>query len=159
PNASNLPLRIFQGDEDPIVAVQSVRDFQRQMEDAGATARYFEYPGVRHDVWNVAYKNGAIFDWFSRIKRNRYPDRVHFTADSYRYNSAYWVRIDGITPGTPATIDARRMPTGEIAVAAKNVDGFTLTPQRGAATVTIDGATLRMKPGVPLSFTHASGQW
>ncbi len=156
-NATNLPICLFQGEEDPIIAAQSSRDWQRRLEDAGANTRYFEYPGVRHDVWNVAYKNGAVFDWFAQIRRNRYPDRVKFVADAYAYNSAYWVRIDGLTPGTPASIDARR--DSAITVTTKNVDGFTLTPEHPPASVIIDGATLHLKPGAPLSFNRVAGQW
>ena len=141
------------------MAAQLSRDWQRRFEDAGVTARYFEFPGVRHDIWNVAYKNGAIFDWFAGLRRNRYPERVRFVADSYRYSSAYWVRIDGLTPGMPASIDARRSAAAEIVVATKNVDGFTLTPDRPAVSVTIDGATLPIKAGTSLSFMKAAGQW
>ncbi len=158
-NAYNLPVCLFQGQEDPVVAVQSSRDWQRRFEDAGVSVRYFEYPGVRHDVWNVAYKNGSVFDWFAQMRKNRFPERVRFVADSYRYNSAYWARVDGLTPGTPASLDARRASPSEITVTTKNVDGFTLTPERPPATVVIDGATLRLKPGAALSFTHATGQW
>ena len=95
----DLPVRLFQGQEDPIIAAQSTRDLHRKFEDAGVAARYFEFPGVRHDIWNAAYRNGAIFDWFAQEKRNRYPERVSFVADSYRYCSAYWVRIDGLRSG------------------------------------------------------------
>lgn len=157
-NAFNLPVRLFQGEEDPVVAAQTSRDWQRRFEDAGVPVRYFEYPGVRHDIWNVAYKNGALFDWFAQLKRNLYPEHVRFVAESYRYNSAYWLRIDGLTPGTPALVDAQQSAAG-ITVATKNVDGFTVTPKRSATTISIDGGALRIKPGAPLSFTRVNGQW
>lgn len=158
-NAFNLPVRLFQGQEDPIIAAQSTRDLHRKFEDAGVAARYFEFPGVRHDIWNAAYRNGAIFDWFAQEKRNRYPERVRFVADSYRYCSAYWVRIDGLNPGLPASIDARKTSASQITVVTKNVTGFTLTPERSPASVVIDGALLRIKPGALLSFTFGNGQW
>lgn len=158
-NASSLPVRLFQGQEDPIIAAQSTRDLHRKFEDEGVAARYFEFPGVRHDIWNAAYKNGAIFDWFVQEKRNRYPERVKFVADSYRYSSAYWVRIDGLNPGLPASIDARKTGASQITVVTKNVTGFTLTPERLPASVVIDGAPLRIKPGALLSFTFGNGQW
>jgi pimeloyl-ACP methyl ester carboxylesterase len=158
-NAFNLPVRLFQGLEDPIVSAESSRDLHRRFQDAGVAARYFEFPGVRHDIWNAAYKNGSIFDWFGREKRNRYPERVRFVTESYRYCSAYWVRIDGLRPGTQASIDARWNGASQIAVVAKNVDGFTLTPERLPASVSIDGAVLRIGAGGPLSFTFANGRW
>lgn len=149
-NAFDLPVRLFQGQEDPIIAAQSTRDLHRRFQDAGVAARYFEFPGVRHDIWNAAYKNGSIFDWFAQEKRNRYPERVRFVADSYGYCSAYWVRIDGLRSGTLASIEARWNGTSQIAVATKNVDGFTLTPERAPASVTIDGAALHIKPPAAL---------
>jgi poly(3-hydroxybutyrate) depolymerase len=157
-NAFNVPVCLFQGEEDPIVAVQSTREWQRRLEDEGVPARYFEYPGVRHDVWNVAYKNGSVIDWFAQLRRNRYPDHVRFVADSYEYNSAYWVHIDGLTPGKPALIDAHRGPA-EISVSTKEVTGFTLSPERPPATVVIDGTPFHLRPGVPLSFSKVAGQW
>jgi fermentation-respiration switch protein FrsA (DUF1100 family) len=158
-NAFDVPIRIFQGDADPVVPVKSSRDWQRRIEDAGAPVRYFEFPGVRHDVWSAAYRNASIFDWFTETKRNRYPERVRFRALSYENSSAFWVRIDGLTPGLPATIDARRTGPGEITVVTKDVDGFTLTPNPPAASVTIDGVKLRVKSGAEISFERATGVW
>lgn len=157
-NALDLPMRLFQGADDPIVAAQGTRDWQRRFEDAGIKVRYFEYPGVRHDVWNSAYKEGAVFDWFAGLKRERYPERVRFVTSSYQYPSAYWVRIDGLTPGTPASIDARR-EGAEIAVTTANVEAFTLTPASAPGVVNVDGQSIRLRAGAPLSFVRAGGQW
>jgi len=158
-NAFDLPVRLFQGEQDPIIPVQFTRDWHRRFDDAGVAAHYFEFPAVRHDIWNTAYKNGAIFDWFATLKRNTAPERVKFATDAYRYASAYWVRIDRLMPGTVATVDARRATATEIRVTTKNLGGFTLTPDRPASLVNIDGAAIRVKPGAALSFQKVSGQW
>ena len=158
PNALNLPMRIFHGDQDPIVSVESSRAWHRRFLDLDVRADYIEYPGVRHNAWDFAYRDHALFDWFGTIRRNRFPDLVRFTTRSYRYNTAYWVRIDGLTPGMTAAIDARRSATG-IQVTASNVDGFTLTLDRPVSQVTIDGAVLRIRPAASVSFTHSSGRW
>ena len=65
PNALDLPIRLFHGDQDPIVPVESSRAWQRRLLDAGVAADYVEYPGVRHNAWDLAYRNGAIFDWLA----------------------------------------------------------------------------------------------
>jgi hypothetical protein len=44
-------------------------------------------------------------------------------------------------------------------VETRNVDGFTLTLDRAAASVAINGAAVHVTPAATLSFTHASGQW
>ena len=163
PNALNLPIRLFHGDQDPAVSVESSRAWQRRLLNLGAPADYIEYPGVRHNAWDFAYKGGAIFDWFAKFRRGAfgapYPERVRFVTRSYRYNSAYWVRIDGLTPGVPASIDATWTSQTDLRIETQNLDGFTLALNRPAAVVTIDGAVLRMKAAAQLSFTRSSGHW
>jgi len=188
-NAVNLPLRLFQGDLDPIVAVEKTRAWQRRFLDLGVAADYFEYPGVRHNVWDFACRNGALFDWLAPLRRNGSPERVHLATQSYRYRAAYWLSIDGLTPGTPAAIDAVWTAKNALKVETANVDGFTIRPgsapgasppaavarvaARGARrggipatvppaallTVTIDGTALRVRPAAALSFSKASGEW
>jgi pimeloyl-ACP methyl ester carboxylesterase len=162
-NALNLPVRIFAGDQDPIAPVAIARGWQRRFLDLGISADYLEYPGVEHNSWVLAYRHGAIFEWFAQFRRMHAPERVRFRTDSYSHRAAWWVRIDGLTPATPATVDARRSGS-EISVAAANVDGFTLTlgqPARPAAPlrILIDGETLRARPAESLSFTKAAGHW
>ena len=157
-NALNLPIRIYAGDQDPIVPAALTRGWQRRLADAGVPVEYLEFPGVRHNVWVLAYREGAVFDWFAPLRRQREPERVRLTAGAYAYASAYWVRIDGLTPGTPATVDATRKGA-EITVETTNVDGFTLSPERKPATVIVDGVALRVRPGAALSFQKIAGQW
>jgi len=157
-NALNLPVRLFHGEQDPLAPAESSRQWQRRLLDAGAPAEYFEYPLVRHNAWDYAYRGGAIFDWFYGKRRQRFPDHVHFTTDSYKYRSAYWVRIDGLTPGTAAWIDARQT-AGEARVETRNVDGFTIAPDHAVTAVTIDGTTLRLPKAASLSFRKVDGRW
>jgi hypothetical protein len=118
---------------------------------------------VRHNAWDFAYKGGAIFDWFAKFRRGAlgapYPEHVRFVTRSYRYNSAYWVRIDGLTPGVPASIDAVWTSKTDLKIETQNLDGFTLALNRPAALVSIDGIALRVKPAAQLSFTRSSGRW
>ena len=158
PNALDLPIRLFHGDQDPIVPVESSRAWQRRLLDAGVAADYVEYPGVRHNAWDIAYRNGAIFDWLAKFRRRRFPERVRFVTESYRYRSAYWVRIDGLTPGERAAIDARHSGA-KVDVTTQGIDGFTLSLDQPVSLLTIDGAALRVKPAAEVSFTRASGRW
>jgi predicted esterase len=157
-NAANLPIRIHHGDQDPVAPVANSRDWHRRLVDAGVPAEYLEYPGVRHNAWDLAYRGSAHFEWFAKFRRNAAPERVRLAARSYRDASAYWLRIDGLTPGVLAAVDARRLPNGEVAVTTQGIDGFTLTLDRLPA-IAIDGATLRIRPGTPLCFTRTAGKW
>jgi predicted esterase len=159
-NLLNLPVRIYHGEQDTIVPSSSSRAWQRRLLDAGVPVSYMEYPATRHNVWDVAYGRDGVLDWLAAQRRNLWPDRVRFMARSYRYSSQYWVRIDGLTPGVPAQIDARRAPTGDIRVTTQNLEGFTLTPQAALpAHVTIDGVAIPLKRGGALSFTRSAAGW
>jgi hypothetical protein len=159
PNLANLPVRFYHGEQDAIVPVESSRAWQRRLLNLDIPASYIEYPSLRHNVWDLAYKPGALFDWLAPLRRNRYPDRVRFVTRSYRNASAYWVRIDGLTPGALAEVDARREGS-QIVVQTKNVDGFTLNLNPAAnLSVVIDGAAQRIRPAATLSFTKTSAGW
>jgi hypothetical protein len=85
---------------------------------------------------------------------------VQFVARSYQYSSAYWVRIDGLTPGVPAQIDARRLANGDVAVTTRNLWGFTLTAEGSEpAQVIIDGTAVRVKRGTALAFSKLATGW
>ncbi len=159
PNAWNLPIRLFHGDQDPVAPVSSSRQWQRRLLDLGVSADYIEYPLVRHNAWDYAYRNGAIFDWFAGLHRNRFPQRVRFVTQSYGYDSAYWVRMDGLTPGVAASIDARQVSPNAVHVETQNLDGFTISPDHPVESVTIDGVAIRLKPAASLSFHKQSGKW
>jgi poly(3-hydroxybutyrate) depolymerase len=157
-NALNLPVRLSHGEQDPVTPVASSRLWQRRLLDVGVAADYLEYPAVRHNAWDFAYKDGAVFQWFGQFRRNLYPQRVRFVTESYRYAAAYWVRVDALTPGVEAFIDARQSGAGEVQVETRNLDGFTLSPDRLVTTVMIDGALIPIKPG-SLSFRKQAGRW
>jgi hypothetical protein len=162
PNALNLPVHLFQGSGDPIVPAAVSRRWQHDLLEGGSPVEYSEYPNLRHNAWDAAYRDAAIFDWFGRFKRNRFPDRVHFVTDCYRYSSAYWVQIDGLTPGTPASIDAAFKGAGQLAITTANLDGFTLNliehpKYTRQLSITIDGVKVTGRQA--LSFKKGPSGW
>jgi hypothetical protein len=159
-NLLNVPVRLYHGELDTIVPVSSSRLWQRRLLDAGVPAGYSEYPLVRHNVWDLAYSRGGALQWLAGLRRDRSPERVRFATRSYQYSSEYWVRIDGLSPGTLASIDARRSAIGDIQVTTRNLEGFTIAADaRWPAQVTIDGVAVRTKRSAPLSFSKSSTGW
>lgn len=165
-NALNIPVHLHQGAEDSVVRPEGVRAWADTLDVLGTNVTYTEYPGVGHNSWENAYQNGQIFDWFDRFERNPHPERVRFSTHRYKYDEAYWVRIDALTPGTRAEIDARFTAVNKLTVATHALDGFTLHladhPQveRGQpVTVRIDGETLQVQPADSLSFSRREGPW
>jgi len=159
PNALNLPIRVFQGELDPVVPAESSRLWQRRFLDLGVAAEYIEYPTGRHNAWDYAYRRGALFDWFAQFRRNRYPERVRFVTAAYEYPSAYWVRVDALTPGVPASIDSRQSGHTGVNVTTANLSGFTLSLDHPLTSVTIDGAPHSITPSAAVSFQKQSGKW
>jgi poly(3-hydroxybutyrate) depolymerase len=164
-NALNLPVRIYQGELDPIVPAKETRQFQQRLEGAGVKSEYVEYKGLRHNAWDVAYKDAAALDWMATHRRVGYPDRVRFSATSYKHGWAYWVRFDVFTPGELASIDARFAAKGRLAIETKALDGFTLNIKRhpmagGPLVVTVDGVEMKTRSSDSLHFARAAkGGW
>ena len=155
-NALNLPVRLYHGEQDPLIPATVARQWQKRFLDLGVTVDYVEFPGVRHNAWDFAYRGRAIFERFAGIRRNRNPDHVRFSTRSYRYSKAYWLKIDSLTPGALASVDAVRNGS-DVKIVTQNVDGFTVAGP--AKTVTVDGVAVRLRPGAPLSFTYSGGRW
>jgi len=165
-NALNLPVHFFQGGADPVVKPDGVREWVKRLEGLGTKVEYTEYPGVSHNSWENAYKDGAIFVWFARFRRNRFPDRVRYSTSRYEYNSAYWVRIDQFTPGTLAGIDAKftgpnrlEITTSELGAVTLNLAGHPQFKASRPVDIAIDGTNLRAKVTGLLSLCRRDGTW
>jgi enterochelin esterase-like enzyme len=165
-NALNLPAHFFHGDVDQAVPVTVSRDWTKKLKELGSHVEYIEYPGVNHDSWVNAYKDEFIFDWFSKFKRNPLPDRVRFSTTQYKYNKAYWVTFDKLTPGTLANIDAKFTAPNQLEIATTALDAFTLQLKGHAqlksgqpVQVTINGKKIKTAGGETLSFTQQDGKW
>jgi len=161
PNALNLPVHLFHGDQDQAVPVAVSRKWQKLLLGLNTNVEYIEYPDVRHNSWDYAYKDGAIFDWFAKFRRTPFPDRVRLVSRAYKYSSAYWVQLDGLTPGVLASIDVRFTAPNKIEVTTAQLDGFTLNldghPKFSKARpleISVDGVPHKLKPQAALSFSR-----
>jgi beta-glucosidase len=165
-NALHLPVHVFQGGADPVVAPQGTRQWVERLRAFGATVEYTEFPGVGHDAWVNAYADEQIFTWFDQFRRDPHPDRVRFTSDRYAYNTAYWVRLDGLLPGRPAWIDAAFTADNELAITTGALEGFTLflaghprVTHGRAVVLEIDGTHLEVPAADSVSFSRRDGVW
>jgi pimeloyl-ACP methyl ester carboxylesterase len=163
PNGSNLVFSLFHGIQDPLVPVAVSREWKKTFEAAGIKAELTEYPTVRHNAWDHAYRNTAIFPWFSQFKRNRFPESIHYRTNQNRYTRSYWTEITGMTSGEWATIDATFNAANRVRIKTSGIDGFRLLveghPQyRPAQTLEldIDGTVLKTKA---LSFSKKGSAW
>ena len=73
PAIANVPLWVFQGDEDQSVPVDMVRSMMRQLKKANANLRYTEYLKTDHDVWPKAFAEPDLLPWLTAQKRRDVP--------------------------------------------------------------------------------------
>lgn len=164
PNVCKLPVHLFVGDKDFLY--KTALEWKARLEPAASRFDYAEYPGIGHNSWEYAYKDGFIFDWFSQFKRDPYPTQVKFNSRWFKYNKAYWVKFDNITPGTLATIDAKFTTDNNIEVATSALEAFTLSlaghpmfnPGRKLA-IKVDGKSFSLRGPDSFSFTKLKGMW
>lgn len=167
PNALNIPMHFFHGDQDQAVNVNVSRDWVKKLKELGTNVSYQEYPGVNHDSWVNAYRDGFIFTWFDQFKRNPYPDRVRFSSSRYKYNQAYWVTIEQFTSGTTASIDAHFTAPNELTITTQALEAFTLSLQNHPKFVSGQplhviingGKKQKISPSNSLSMSLAAGKW
>jgi len=163
-NASNLPVHLFIGDKDFLY--KTAQDWKARFQTYTSRFDYIEYPGIGHNSWEQAYKDGFIFEWFSQFKRNLFPEQVKFATRWFKYNKAYWVKLDNFTPGTLTTIDAKFAGNNIVEIQTSNLAALTLNlaghPQFNPAkklTVKIDGKSFNISTGDGVSFMKNKGAW
>jgi pimeloyl-ACP methyl ester carboxylesterase len=163
-NALNLPVHLFTGDKDFLH--QTALEWKAKFEASTPRFDYTEYPGIGHNSWEYAYKDGFIFDWFSQFTRDKYPAEVKFSTKWFKYDKAYWVRFDNLTPGNLAAIDAKFTGQNNIEIASSGLDAFTLRlaghPQFVAVqkvTVKVDGKSFTVKTNDAVSFSKSDNSW
>ena len=163
-NAHNLPVHLFIGDRDFLY--KTATEWKAAFETKAQKLDYVEYPGVGHNSWEWAYKDGFIFDWFSQFRRDMYPTEVEFTTRWFRYSKAYWVTIDDLVPGALAEINAKFNGNNGVEVATSGINAFTLNleghPQFNPSkklSVSVDGRNFIIRSAGAVSFMRSGGVW
>lgn len=163
-NALNLPVHLFVGDRDGLMATAD--QWKAKFEENNVDVEYIIYPGIAHNSWEYAYKDGFIFEWFSQFERNLFPEEVRFTTTAFKYNKAYWVTFDNLTPGVETSIDARftgknnlDITTSNLLAFTLNLEGHSLFDAKSKVSVTLDGLSFSVKSPDAISFSLENGAW
>lgn len=165
-NALNVPVHLHHGVDDNVVPVAVTRRWAELFKQAGVKVEVTEYPGVRHNVWDFAYKDAQLFEWLARHRRQRFPERVVYATRDPRDASAYWVRLDNMEPGATARIDARFTGPNRVEARAENLRGFSLElkghprydPKREFVLV-VNGEERRYAAGGALRVGEPGAAW
>ncbi len=70
PAIAEVPLWVFQGEQDPSVPVTMVRAMMVQLKKAHASVKYTEYRKVEREVWTKAFAEPDLLNWLSAQKRS-----------------------------------------------------------------------------------------
>ncbi len=66
-----VPIWIFHGEMDPVVAVTGSREPAAALKEAGANVRYTEYLGMGHNVWDATYGSKEFAEWLFEQRRGK----------------------------------------------------------------------------------------
>lgn len=70
---SHVPVWCFHGEADPVVDVGYSRTIIKSLEEAGASPKYTEYPGLGHNSWTPTYANPEVYKWLFAQRRRSSP--------------------------------------------------------------------------------------
>ncbi|PIE17032.1 MAG: hypothetical protein CSA66_06935 [Proteobacteria bacterium] len=124
-NGRYLPLRIVHGERDRPERSKVVVDRYRAL----SYRVDFEIPkGRGHHIWDDAYQDGTLVRWLARQRRPSTAGRPVLKTARYRWNKAYWLRLDrfarwGAFGELRGRLDKRRR---RIIVDTDNVSAFTI---------------------------------
>jgi predicted peptidase len=69
---NSLPIWFFHGAADPIVPARCSAELVSALASTGARdVRHTEYPGIRHECWDLAYAEPQLPEWLFAQKRSR----------------------------------------------------------------------------------------
>ncbi|MEO0040807.1 MAG: hypothetical protein RL329_255 [Bacteroidota bacterium] len=125
-NGSNLPMHFFQGAADSVVKADSTKKWIERLKAAGTNIEYAEYAGVQHNSWVNAYQEGFIFDWFAKHRRNRFPDKIHFSSPRLKHGKAWWIQLESIAVGKVGHIEAHFTNLNQLKINTKDLNAVTL---------------------------------
>ena len=158
-NASNQRVFIYHGDADTVVPVSDSRLLVKRFEALGwlgKTVRYVELPGVAHNAWDTAYRDGNVFRLLAGVRRDPFPARVVFKTPSLRYPSAYWLRVDRIDRGGALAEVVGQRDGQTFTVRTDNVSAFSLlldpkfVPAASSVTVQVASAGTASTSAAPI---------
>lgn len=66
-----IPMRVFHGGADPVVAPERSRQMVEAIRNAGGDVQYTEYPGVGHNSWDATYGDPEVITWMLAQRKTK----------------------------------------------------------------------------------------
>jgi hypothetical protein len=172
-NLYNLPTAGYGGENDPqrratvMVQEQLVREgFQLEGDPFNLSIK--EFPAIfitgQATGHTVHPESRKIMDAFHKEHADAglpSPSRIRFRTFTTRYNQSHWLTVEGLEKHYErAEVDARRSSDGrKYEITTTNVSRLALRETVHAASLAIDGRTIRVKPASEMSLIKDKGAW
>lgn len=128
-NLSNMRVRFLTSDADP-----GHRHNTEGISQCPVILNDFEvitYSKLMHNVFSQVQFNEALLKELLEVKKDNYPNEIHFCTYMNRYRKAYWIEIRSISPKMVEAEIHAYIKDGNIYIDAKNTTGVTVTiPQK-----------------------------
>jgi hypothetical protein len=118
-------------------------------------------PKTGHDMHPDSRRTLNAF-LYERIKMGRQtPDHIRFVTYTTRYNSDYWLKVDGLGKHYErAEVNALRLDhRTRYQITTRNITRLVLNQTDQATSVTIDGQALSVKPAAEMVFVKSNDGW
>ncbi|WP_165748568.1 dienelactone hydrolase family protein [Cellulophaga sp. Z1A5H] len=67
--AKSLPIKVFHGKKDKIIPYSESEEMVNRLKTLGYNVTLTSYDHYGHAIWDVVYKNPALFKWFEKQKK------------------------------------------------------------------------------------------
>ncbi len=92
-------------DRKPLIPVEQSHMMMWEMKRLGTPIEYFEHAGSDHFIyWDMLCFEKA-FSWLVKHQLDRWPKHVRLKSYSYRYDTAYWLRVTEYRKWGTAALD------------------------------------------------------
>ena len=131
PNLINTPIYISHGGGDEAVPADDAVVLHEIVQRLGTPVKFNFYPKEGHTWLMVDEDLPNVFDWFGKFRRNRYPERIYYTAPFGIFkNKLYWTEFMPFEVTRPVRIKVGLTDKKGIRVDADNIRKITLSPSR-----------------------------
>ncbi len=94
PNAVGQPYFLQHGELDGLIPIEQSHMMQWRLDQLGTPVdEYFEHEGSDHYIYWYLLCYEKAFSWLVTHELNRWPKHVRLKSYSYRYDTAFWLRI------------------------------------------------------------------
>ncbi len=99
---ANLPVHLVHSADDRICSASTAKRVEARYRELGYKNFVHKQFDSGGHVAHIEYW-GNIFEWFGKLRRDIYSKKVVFMSDHQELDTAYWLRLGGISPRAKVT--------------------------------------------------------